>query len=164
MTGEVSRPVRGGSGQERSRNRSRRRGEWPGADPWVAETRGRAGREPVTDGAPRLESGMCPRTQSAHTSKTRITSTFLYKDTRTRPCAAECTASSMYSFAHACTRKRARPFLVPAPYPSRTIQRHVHLCPYGSTQTRTCVHTENFKDAHLLHTRQHMGRNTLLYL
>lgn len=84
MTQEVSRPVRGGSGRERSRNRSRRRGEWLGSDPWVAETPGRAGGGPVTDGAPGLESGICTHTQGTHTDTRIHISTSLYKDTRTR--------------------------------------------------------------------------------
>lgn len=39
LAGEVSRPVPGGSGAERSRNQSLRHGEWLGSDPWVAGTR-----------------------------------------------------------------------------------------------------------------------------
>lgn len=85
----------------------------------MGETRGRAGGEPVTDGAPRLESGICTHTQSTHTNKTLgYTSTFLYKDTRTRPYASESTASSMYSDLH--THTHANMFtrsLVPGPIP-----------------------------------------------
>lgn len=79
----------------------------------------------------------------------------LYKDTRTRTYAGECTASSV------CVASHTRPHAdiltrsqVPGPIPFTHKLRYVHRCPYIPRQAQTCVHPEKSKVAHLLHARQ----------
>lgn len=127
-TGELSRPVRGGSGRERSRDRSRRRGEWPGSDPWVVETR--EGREE----GPSLMELQDWRAAFAHTrrarTRTRHPDTHQHPRTKTRG-PVPVPASAQH---HPCTQLRTHVHMQTYspvlrcldPYPSRTNSK---ICP-----------------------------------
>lgn len=158
-TEEASRPVRGGSGRERSRDRSRRRGEWPRSEAWVAETRaGRAGAGPVTGGAPGLESGICAHTHAAHAQEpdTRThTSTLVQRHADPHRCRRVHSITHGLRFARTHTCKHTHPLSGAWTHTLHAqTQRDVRRCPYTPRPAQTCAQPGKCKLAHLLPARR----------